>query len=79
MSGPLNAGNRSYRVALGKTHEVVRGFEAQWAIAGGASQLCRVFAMDFDTFHGRGQTQLEQNEYLLKTGQVDKRWLRAVA
>lgn len=35
--------------------------------------------MDPDTFHGRGHTRLKQNEYLLKTGQVDKRLLRTVA
>ena len=74
--GPPNADNRSYRVAFAKIHEVFDDFRAAWDVAAGAAQLHRVFAsiaMDPETFQGRGHTRLNQIEYLLKTGQVDKR------
>jgi hypothetical protein len=62
-------------------HDVV-GHGAPWRplvhaldIAVGAAQLHRVsgsFAMDAETFHGRGHTRRKQIEYLLKIEQVDE-------
>ncbi|BBZ12418.1 NAD-dependent epimerase/dehydratase family protein [Mycobacterium branderi] len=74
--GPPDPDNRSYRVAFGKIHEVFGDFRANWSVAAGAAQLHRLFdaiEMDPETFHGRGHTRLKQIQYLLKTGQVDKR------
>jgi nucleoside-diphosphate-sugar epimerase len=67
---------RNYQVDFTKIHERLPGFSCRYDIRTGAEQLLQVFqAVDMgrETFESRGHTRIKQIQYLLATGQVDRR------
>ena len=76
--GPPSPDNRSYRVSFAKISDRL-GFTCAWDAEAGASELATVFsAVDLspELFRFRAFTRLDQLQYLLQTGQIDRdlRW-----
>jgi len=73
--GAPSADNRSYRVSFDKIREVLPDFRCSWDARAGARELAEVFgrvALDAELFNYRAFTRLDQINYLLESGQVDR-------
>jgi nucleoside-diphosphate-sugar epimerase len=69
--------NRSYRVRFEKIREHLPGFRCEWDARRGAEQLRAVFdsiRMDEPTFCAPPFTRLRELQWLLSTGQIDRRF-----
>lgn len=67
---------RNYQVDFTKIHERLPGFTCRYDVRTGAEQLLQVFeAVDMgrETFESRAHTRIKQIQFLLATGQVDRR------
>jgi nucleoside-diphosphate-sugar epimerase len=76
--GEQGADNRSYRVSFDKIRSRLSNFECDWTARRGAEQLHDVFRqveMTPATFNDRSFTRLKQLEHLLRTQQIDQRFL----
>jgi nucleoside-diphosphate-sugar epimerase len=77
--GAPSPDNRSYRVSFAKLAERLPAFRCSWDAEAGAAELASVFGaveMNADLFGYRAFTRLDQLQYLLQTGQLDRdlRW-----
>lgn len=73
--GSSDGDDRSYRVSFEKIKQVLPGFQCEWNVEKGASELKSIFErikMTGEDFQFRAFTRLKQLEYLLKTEQIDK-------
>lgn len=72
--GSSDGDDRSYRVSFDKIKQVMPGFQCQWNVEKGATELKEIFErihMSKDDFEFRAFTRLKQLEYLLQTEQID--------
>jgi nucleoside-diphosphate-sugar epimerase len=77
--GPSGGDNRSYRVSFDKIGRILPEFQCAWNLAAGARELAQVFGqigLDAEIFAFRGFTRLDQLQYLIRTGQLERdlRW-----
>ena len=65
---------RTYRVAFGRAHVSIPGYQAVWNVESGVDRLLAEFdrlSLDEATFHRRVFYRLQQLEMLYEIGQLD--------
>lgn len=73
--GKSDGDDRSYRVSFDKIKEILPGFQCQWNVEKGATELRKIFEqikLTREDFQFRAFTRLKQLEYLLQTDQINK-------